>query len=245
MSQKTKMDNKWPKAPIIYNGRALRGKKDRIGVDVRNFITANDAMLDNVIKRYNLSSGSPNQIAHSCQKFVVRFLDYKYDKETSSCSEFWQFPFETLQSEVGDCEDGAILMSSLMIQSGIPAWRVKVAAGEVKSSPTAPTGGHAYCIYYADRRAMKKDWVIMDWCFYEDSRLDPTKKPLARDGGYNNTYKGIWFTFNNEHSWNQEAIRVANRISKKQTKSLNEVTSKTTELETIMSRVDDKLNKEG
>jgi len=244
MSQENKMNDKWPKAPIIYNGRALRGENDRIGVDVRNFISVNDAILDKVINKYQLNKGNYNEIAHSCQRFVVNFLDYKYDKDSSNCPEFWQFPFETLQSEIGDCEDGAILMSSLMIQSGIPAWRVKVAAGEVKPEPTAPTGGHAYCIYYADKSIVKKDWVIMDWCFYEDSSLRPEDKPLARDGGYNNTYKGIWFTFNNEHSWNQEAIRVANRISKRQTKQLHEVTGKTTELDSIVSRIDDKLNKE-
>jgi hypothetical protein len=230
---KRKMNNKWPKAPIIYKGRALRTKSDRITVDVKNFITTNDEMLKKVIKRNNLDSGSKNQIAHKCQKFIVNFLEYKYDKKTSNCPEFWQFPFETLQSEIGDCEDGAILMASLMIQSGIPAWRVKVAAGEVKAKPTAPTGGHAYCIYYADRAPTKKSWVIMDWCFFEDSHLKLKEKPLARNGGQHNAYKKIWFTFNNEYSWNQEEIEAPTRMAEVDTTKSNS----TRLLENIADRV--------
>jgi hypothetical protein len=240
---KKKMNNKWPKAPIIYKGRALRGESNRIAIDVKNFITINDGMLKEVIKKYKLDRGNKNQVAHNCQKFVVNFLTYKYDKETSNTPEFWQFPFETLQSETGDCEDGAILMASLMIEAGIPAWRVKVAAGNVKPSETAPEGGHAYCIYYADVGRGKKEWIINDWCFYEDSRLPPERKPLAKNGGYKGTYKEIWFTFNNEYSWSQTAIDVSDRVSKKQSKDIKESIGSETEIEAIISSIDNKIKK--
>ena len=202
-------NNKWPKAPIIYNGRALRSKSSRIGVDVKDFIVSNDEIVKNIIKKYRLDRGNDDQKAWTIQKWVVKFLRYVGDEKSDNCPEFWQFPFETLQSGVGDCEDGAILISSLMINAGIPPFKVKVSAGYVKPGPTAPEGGHAYNIYLAS----DNNWRICDWCFYEDSNLPILKKPLAKNGGYEQTYKEIWFTFNNEYSWTKGPVEVKDRIS--------------------------------
>lgn len=236
-------NNKWPKAPIIYSGRALRGQSNRIGIDVKTFIVNNDEILKQIIKRYNLKRSSLNETAWEVQRFVCRFLTYKYDDETAKIPEFWQFPFETIAASVGDCEDGAILIASLCINAGIPSWRIKVAAGYVQASPTAPQGGHGYCIYLADRPESnrKKEWVILDWCYYEDSTVHPSNKPLAKNGGYNNCYKDTWFSFNDQHSWNQQNLMIGKgRISDHQTKKLEEVTE-TINLESIMEAIDKKI----
>ena len=333
-------NNKWPKNPVIYAGRALRGQSKRIGVDVRLFITPEDLIIKNVLERYNLRADNFDETVWQVQKFVVRFLRYKLDEESNKCEEFWEFPFETLQSGVGDCianyeeiytedgvkrvdelkvgdnvlsydfdkqefvykpvttiwekglkkvsrihfrngtyldlsddhklliynddlnqynevkvksispdarvplaikksdwhlnvsyisyieklgetqmrdfevadthnfvtrqgiiisncESGGILIATLCIAAGIPNWRIKVAAGNVKPAPTAPLGGHAWCIYLAD----DGEWRNIDWCFYEDSHIPVPQKPLAKNGGQFNSYKEIWFTFNNEYSW--------------------------------------------
>lgn len=237
-------NNKWPKAPIIYDGRALRGKTRRIGADVKTFITTNDEILKNVVSKYRLSKSSMDDTAWAVQKWVVRFLTYKYDEEINNCPEFWQFPFETLQSEVGDCEDGAILITSLMIEAGVPAWRSKVAAGYVQASPTAPQGGHAYNIYLAD----DANWRICDWCYYEDSDTPVKNKPTAKSGGQNNAYKDVWFSFNNEYSWNQRSLRLGGRVANDRVGEGQEdktaVLSETLELEDIVERIDEKLNKD-
>jgi len=210
-------NNKWQQAPITYSGRALRGSTERILCDVKAFVTANDAILAEIIQDYQLKKYTDNATAHAIQKFVVSYVEYVGDEQSSECPEFWQFPFETLQSGIGDCEDGAILMASLMIQCGIPPYRVKICAGYVQESATAPQGGHAYCIYLADRRGGNQQWVVMDWCYYEDSYSAPEDKPLAKEGGYNGCYQDLWFTFNNELSWNQEGLEVdARRISRNQ-----------------------------
>lgn len=159
-------DNKWKQSPVVYNGRALRGKSDRIAVDVKSFIIDNDEMLQQIISRYNLKKGNYDDTALAVQQWVVKFLTYKYDEESVNVPEFWQFPFETLQSEIGDCEDGAILITALLINAGIPAWRTKVAAGYVQSSPTAPQGGHAYNLYLAD----DGEFRILDWCIVDNRR---------------------------------------------------------------------------
>lgn len=202
-------DNKWKKAPIIYSGRALRTEDKRVGVDVKTFISSNDAVLQEIIKKYRLKKRNPDDTAWAIQKWVVRFLTYKYDSEANDVAEFWQFPFESIASRVGDCEDGSILIASLCINAGIPPFRVKVAAGYVQSAPTAPQGGHAYTVYLGEDGG----WRILDWCYFEDSKLKITKKPLAKNGGQKNAYKDVWFTFNNENSWNQKSLKLAGRIS--------------------------------
>lgn len=236
-------NNKWKQKPIIYNGRALRGKKDRIGVDVKDFIPTNDNILGDIVNRYRLNKGRPDLTAHAVQKWVVKFLSYKYDEDENQCPEFWQFPFESIASKVGDCEDGAILTASLMIAAGIPNWRCKVAAGYVQSSPTAPQGGHSYALYLAD----DGDWRIMDWCYYEDSRLTVAQKPLAKNGGYKNCYKAVWFTFNNEYSWNQTSLTIGGRMANDRgddsSNTLQEVVSDEISLESIMEDVDKKVGK--
>ena len=224
-------NNKWNTAPIIYTGRALRGEsyKKQIDVDVKTFIKDNDAILWHVITQVRLRKETPNETALAIQNFVCNFLKYKYDDETVDCPEFWLFPFEAIQSEIGDCEDGAILIASLLINAGIPDWRVKVCAAQVFADPVfAPSdtelGGHAYCIYLADRpdSERKLEWVILDWCYLQDPEVSIEKKPLARNGGQEGAYKEIWFTFNNEYSWSQSSFEVKDRRISKNRKAKKE-----------------------
>jgi len=225
-------NSKWETAPIIYTGRALRGElyKKEIDVDVKTFLKKDDAILWHVITQIGLRRENPNKTALAIQNFVCNFLRYKYDDLTSDCPEFWQFPFESIQSEIGDCEDGAILIASLLINAGIPSWRVKVCAAQVMVDPVvAPSeselGGHAYCIYLADRDDSKRklEWVVLDWCYLQDPEVPIEKKPLAGDGGQEGAYKDIWFTFNDEYSWAQSGFEVKDRISKNREAQKDEV----------------------
>ena len=128
-----------------------------------------------------------------------------------------------------------------MIAAGIPNWRCKVAAGYVQSSPTAPQGGHAYAIYLAE----DGQWRILDWCYYEDSRTPIKSKPLAKNGGYKNCYKDVWFTFNDEYSWNQESLtlggRMANDTGDASSNTFESVQTSVEKLEDIMESVEKKV----
>ncbi|MFX0000120.1 MAG: DUF4332 domain-containing protein [Candidatus Hodarchaeota archaeon] len=244
-------NSKWETAPIIYTGRALRAEeyKKQIDVDVKVFIKKNDAILWHVITQVGLRKETPNETAFAIQDFVCNFLKYKYDDLTAEVPEFWLFPFESIQAEIGDCEDGAILIAALLINAGIPSWRVKVAAAEVLADPVfAPSdtevGGHAYCLYLADRpeSERKLEWVILDWCYLQDPEVPVEKKPLARNGGTEGAYKGVLFTFNDEFSWAQSALEVKEgRISKNRTTKKDEVIGP---LEDILKHLaDDELKK--
>ena len=226
-------NDKWVTAPIIYTGRALRGESynKQIDVDVKAFIKRNDAILWHVLTQLELRKDTPNETALAVQNFVCNFLKYKYDDDSVECPEFWLFPFEAIQSEIGDCEDGAILIASLLINAGVPSWRVKVCAAQVMADPVfAPSdtelGGHAYCIYLADRpdSDRKLEWVILDWCYLQDPEVPIETKPLARNGGTEGAYRDIWFTFNDENSWAQSSFEVKEgRISKNRTTQKDEV----------------------
>ncbi len=218
-------NNKWPQAPVIYGGRVLRTDKEVIALDVRNFITINDNILEEVIRKYRLNRGSMNKRAHAIQKFVVKFLTYKYDNESQDCPEFWQFPFETLHTKIGDCEDGAILIAALCRVAGIPDWRVKVAAGYVQSAPTAPQGGHGYAIYLADRPDTDRglEWVVLDWCIADNS------KTLIQtpDGGkrISKLKNGDWIIGYDEEN-KKPALTQVKKIGNRKTKDLYTVTFK-------------------
>ena len=119
----------------------------------------------------------------------------------------------------------------MLINAGIPSWRVKVVGGGVLTDPIfAPSstelGGHAWAIYLADRSDSERglEWVILDWCYAQDPDVSIEKKPLARVGGQHNGYTEIWFTFNDEYSWSQQSFEIKEgRISKKQTTKKDEV----------------------
>jgi hypothetical protein len=226
LKEESYYNDKWKKAPIIYSGRALRTKDERIGVDVKSFILPNDEILKKITRKYKLKKRNHDDTALAIQKWVVNYLTYKYDKDSSDCPEFWQFPFESIASKLGDCEDFAILIASLCRNADIPAFRIKVAAGYVQASKTAPKGGHAYAIYLAS----DGDWRILDGCYYQDSHIKMLKKPLAKNGGYNNCYKDVWFTFNDEYSWNQKSLKVSNRISNNSAKDSSNTLQETVEI---------------
>ncbi|MFX1276491.1 MAG: DUF4332 domain-containing protein [Promethearchaeota archaeon] len=227
-------NDKWVKQPIIYTGRALRGASynKQIDVDVKTFIKNNDEILKHIIKEAKLKKDTFNATALACQNFVCEILAYKFDEETSDCVEFWQFPFESIQSSVGDCEDGAILIAGLCINAGIPSWRVKCVGGAVLPDPTAPAipgeelGGHGWTIYLADRADSERnlEWVILDWCYCPDPEISVEDKPLARDGGQEGAYKDVWFTYNDEYSWAPEQVTIAeSRISNNRTTTKDDV----------------------
>lgn len=197
-SAKNYWNNKHPKAPVVYAGRGLKTDTKRIEIDVRRMVWADDVILQKFVAKRRLRRKTDDQTALACQRQVVRMLTYTGDLKTSHMNEFWQFPNETIVSHTGDCEDGAILMASLMLNAGIAPWRVRVAAGLVQAGKAAETGGHAYVTYC---RESDNNWVVLDWCYLEDSRVPIAKKPILNERP---RYKEVWFSFNHLYSWSHK-----------------------------------------
>ena len=136
--------------------------------------------------------------------FVQDTITYVGDDKSVGVPEYWQFPAETFKQRAGDCEDMHIYMVSLMRCAGIPAHRVKVAAGLVKAGKAAETGGHAYTVYLRD----DGEWVVMDACYYPNRKHAKDRKPHKEE----ENYLDIWFTFNDEYTWGQKTFKIDGRI---------------------------------
>jgi hypothetical protein len=246
ISEEDLWNNKWPRSNITYRGRILKKDTNKIlqwailqcETDVKAFILDNDEIMKRIIARYSLKKETHDDTILAIQKWVCRgkilegtssekpVLTYTGDLDENDTYEFWQFPFETVSSNRGDCEDGAILIASLAINAGVPAYRVKVAAGDVTnrhlvtSESQVSEGGHAYCIYLAS----DGEWRNIDWCYYEDSDTPVLQKPLSKNGGYKECYKDTWFTFNNQFAWNQTSLSIDGKLD--HVKKLEEIVVK-------------------
>jgi len=194
-----------PIAPQIYQGRPLPNG-ERFGMDVRHFIWPQDLLLLEKAMSEGLIMGDGDQTAHAIQQYVISSLKYVSDKSLG-CAEYWLFPGETLEMCQGDCEDGAILIASMLLNSLPPEdrWRVRVAAGWVQEAPTAPQGGHGYCCYC---RETDNEWVVLDWCYLPDPSVPVKEKVLHK---MNEPYKDVWFSFNHEHSWVHQHFHMEGR----------------------------------
>lgn len=217
-------NEKHPQQRLIYGGRTMskvcptcknHTVTERMPLDVRNLICADDVMLQEVIIKHNLKADTFDETMLRIQKFVCSFLTYVGDDQQQGTPEYWQFPFETLYSKLGDCEDFAILIASLARNAGIPSYRIRVVAGLVKPHEiTAPEGGHGWAMYLRGGTEDAKDvgeWVAIDGCFYADPHISIDQKPILRE---NPLYKEIWFSFNDQHAFASHDLQIEPRVTK-------------------------------
>ena len=175
---------KYPTRDIKYKGRSIPNISNNIELDLRNFFTPYCSDVKKVLKDIDCS-GTHDEIAYNCFLWVKKNFKYVSDK-TKGANEFWQFPYESLIYKTGDCEDGAILLANLMLQAGVPYWKIRLTAGWVKYGGNKV--GHAYLTYYCQD---KDKWVVLDWCYYPN-----TKKISERtDYKYEENYQTVWFSW--------------------------------------------------
>ena len=186
-------NNRYPKQEITYTGRAFFNSKIKTPVDVKIFFQASDFNLEKIVNKNwstigKLNTGTLNERALKCLRWVKANFKYKSDKEVVGLPEFWMFPFEALYYKQGDCDDGAILLANLMTVAGIPYWRIRLNAGEVKG------GGHCYVTYCCEKN---NEFVVLDWCYQYD------ETPIANRPPHNNMqdYYDIWFSWNERYAF--------------------------------------------
>jgi len=131
---------------------------------------------------YYPTVGNNDDKAKLILDYVARKITYTSDEK-----ENWQFAYETWERKKGDCEDGAILMAVMMLNSGIPYWRIRLNAGNVQG------GGHAYVTYL---REFDNQWYILDWCYWyaESKNFSKLWKEAEK-------YFGIWFSVNQKYCY--------------------------------------------
>jgi hypothetical protein len=200
---------KHPRTTQLYDGRpAPNGKAYKM--DVRRFIWPEDYTLDALVASEKIYDENPDVVAWKAQRWIVKHIRYVDDVKIGR-TEFWLFPPETLTMGTGDCEDGSILMASLMLNA-LPyehQWRVAVNARWVDTGSGAEQGGHAHCRYIRTTDNMP---VILDWCYLEDSEAPVTAKPVESAV---RQYRDVWFSFNHEWAWSHVASTMAGRVKGK------------------------------
>jgi len=200
---------KHPLLPMAYSGRVLgvrtmfgfKMKQKPYDVDVRTFIHPVDVVVEEIMEHdifrtplpFLREKYSESMIIKKIQTWVMASITYVSDKKSWDCRDAWQYPEETLLLRIGDCEDGAILIATMLILAGIAPWRVRVTAGHVQASPTAPQGGHAYVTV-----CRGDDWVAIDWCYFPEVKDMLTDRTPVKSVKF---YKGVWFSFNHLYSW--------------------------------------------
>lgn len=196
------------------NGGLLKKVRDNDYWDVRCFIDTKNEHLNRIIKKNNLDVGTYDERALKCLNWVIDNITYVKDSSRKDgLSENWYFPTETLTEKIGDCEDGAVLLASLMICVGIPEERIRITCGNVVDPAKKQIFGHAYVRYFSERPKLLKngwsvlaepritygnnEWVILDWCFYPGDYVFCVK-PLTAS-----KYKDIWYQFNSKYCWKE------------------------------------------
>ena len=172
-------NNKHPKQNITYKRSETDGLYQ---IDVRNYFTAFDSSIPMV------DGDSNDTKALNALKFIRSNIRYVSDKSSYALDEYWAYSYQTLKRRLGDCEDGAILMANITLKSGIPYWRIRLNAGDVKG------GGHAYVTYC---RETDNQFVVLDWCYWY-KHLDIKDRKLHSE---ERDYYGIWFSWNQKYSF--------------------------------------------
>jgi predicted transglutaminase-like cysteine proteinase len=117
--------------------------------------------------------------------FVANNLTYYSDQVLWDVLDYWQTPYGTWTTKTGDCEDGAILIYTILNYLGIEDDRMWIVCGDVIG------GGHAYVVYraYKDEREYP-----MDWCYWFNQSVNMFTPYYSRAAYYYGEKE--WFRFN-------------------------------------------------
>lgn len=197
-------DFKRSPVPVFYAGRIAPNIKTPFKIDVRLFITPNDAVIQQDIINHDLQINNTtvcnNDILkiykHTRTKSINPFK-YVTDKVIANVPEFWMFPFEFRQYKAGDCEENAIEIVSYLIAAGLPDYRVRVVAGITWGGE-----GHATVYVLADDLTT---WIHINSTTPIEliKAKDLLELPIANDPLDVMGIKDVWFSFNNTHAWNE------------------------------------------
>jgi predicted transglutaminase-like cysteine proteinase len=184
-------NKKYPQTSRKYSKKFLN---EEFSIDVRCFLgNYNNSELP------TLKSDSEAKLVIDALKWVVKNLSYKSDALTTGLNEYWNFSFESIQKDVGDCEDGAILLYDILRKNGVPAWKLRINAGWAVNPWNGNTNGHAYLTYFSEEFSK---WVALDWCYFPN--IDEMKdQPVYKDISF---YGDIWFSFNESFCWGKNKL---------------------------------------
>lgn len=126
-------------------------------------------------------SDTNDEKAYKIMRWVQDMIEYKSDIKNYGQMEWWTTPSQTLNRMSGDCEDGAFLMHSMMLNAGIPWDQIRTYGGSVMVGQGAATGGHGWTAY---KRETDDEWVVLDWCYYPNTKQIADRTTMRYDIKY-------------------------------------------------------------
>jgi hypothetical protein len=200
-------NNKYPTANISYLGRTWGTTKNRIEIDVRLFITPQDFHIHDILKQKNLyyvpGTSIDDHIIKIYHFVKANYYKYAFDSNNYGVDEYWEFPFEMLQglknklTDGYDCDSWAHFITSFLIASGVPEWKVRVVVGMSK------LGGHSTVYVHCDKT--DKFHHINSTYGHLSSMKDLSKYPTTDDAKTTDAIGiySVWFSFNNLLAWHK------------------------------------------
>lgn len=147
----------------------------------RTYLQYPNATLSEFVFTIVSRRDSMDEKASKIIRWVIDNIDYQTDEAVWGRKEMWQPPAVTFRRRTGDCEDGAFLVHSLMLNAGIPWKRIRTYGGLVRAGQGAEAGGHAWTVY---QRESDDEWVILDTSYYPNTRDIASRTPMRLLGDY-------------------------------------------------------------
>jgi len=92
------------------------------GVLVPHWVIMRDSRVIPIARKIEEMSKSTGDFITRIFDYITSNVQYCFDSDCSGMAEYVQMPFETLMNGTGDCEDGSILMVSMLFPFGVPSY---------------------------------------------------------------------------------------------------------------------------
>lgn len=201
--------------PIVPAARSVpvaRGKRG-YAVDIREFLgIRGSALIRKQVSELRKSLSDDERLlfdsrvagafdfrARAVVDFMGRELAYV---PGSRRADNWLVPSETLAARGGDCEDLAFVLASMLEQSGISSYCIRVAFGRVTRSgggEREKSWDHAWVVYMNEGGA----WEILEpLAAIGNARKKPRRAARKREGITTESYEyAPHFVMNRHHLW--------------------------------------------
>lgn len=171
---------------ILIQFRNSRVNGEKSETDYDRYLQFPDRNIKVLADKIVKTSDSDDVKMYKIVKWVQNNITYISDIKNYGQVEYWALPTLTANKKTGDCEDGAFLIHSLGLNAGIQPDKLRTYGGLVKTdSVTAPLGGHAWTAY---KRKVDDEWVVLDWCYYPNSKKISERIAMKDDMKYLDDY---------------------------------------------------------
>ena len=172
------------------------GAVDQVGEEIipsysynRTWLQFPLASLTKLAKDITVGATNNDEKADLIINWVLDNFPYETDLSNYGKEELWVPPLFALKEGDGDCEDGAFLVHSLLLHSGVSWERIRTYGGFVDAGEGAASGGHGWTAY---RRETDDEWVVLDTSYFTN-RLPAAERSLMKD---DLKYQDNYFYFN-------------------------------------------------